>query len=324
MAAVTNTYQTFTAIGQREDLTDVIYDISPTDTPFMSNAGRGSMKGVLHEWQTDSLGAVDTANKHIEGDDISSWPATAVTTRVGNYSQISRKLVLIAGTLDAVDKAGRNTELAYQLAKRSAELKRDMEAICLENLGGAAGTAGAARSMATLGAWVKTNTNKGAGGGDPAYTSGVPGAARTDGTQRNITEALFKDVLQQVWASGGDLRFAMFGPVNKQNASSQFAGIATQTYNQSAAVATKIIGAADVYVSDFGVISLVPNRFQRERDVWVLDPQYFAVNFLRSFRQMELAKTGDAEKRMLLVEWTLKITNEAALGGLFDLNTTVL
>lgn len=322
MAAIVNTYQTYTAIGQREDLTDVIYDISPTDTPFMSNGGRGSMKATLHEWQIDSLGAVDTANAHIEGDDITSFPVTAVTTRVGNYSQISRKLVLIAGTLDAVDKAGRNTELAYQLAKRSAELKRDMEAIALENIGGAVGTAGAARTMATLGAWVKTNTVIGATGGDPVYTSGVPGAARTDGTVRAFSETLFKSVLQQVWSSGGNLRFAMFGPVNKQNAS-QMAGIATATYNQSAAVATKIIGAADVYVSDFGVISLVANRFQRERDGWVLDPEYYSFNFLRSFRQEQLAKTGDAEKRMLLVEWTLKVRNEAALGLVADLNSTV-
>lgn len=325
MAIVANTFQTYDAIGQREELADVIYDISPTDTPFMNNGGRGGMNAVLTEWQTDALAAVDTANAQLESDDITSFPAVSPTVRVGNYAQISRKLVLISGTLEAVDKAGRNRELSYQLAKRSAELKRDMESIALENIGAVAGDSTTARKMATLGAWVKTNTSKGTGGGDPAYTSGVPGAARTDATAGNLrsfSETLFKTVLSAMWSAGANAKFAMVGPVNKQNAS-QMSGIATATYNQSAAVATKIIGAADVYVSDFGVISIVPNRFQRERDCWFVDPEYYSFNYLRNFRQVPLAKTGDAEKRMLIVEWSLKVRNEAALGLLADLNSTV-
>jgi hypothetical protein len=325
MSIVANTFQTYDAIGQREDLANIIYDISPTDTPFMSNGGKGSMSAVTHEWQTDSLAAVDTANAQLESDDITSFPAVDPTVRVGNYAQISRKLVIISGTLDAVDKAGRNTELAYQLAKRSAELKRDMESIALENIGAVAGGATTARQMATLGAWVKTNVSKGTGGGDPAYTSGVPGAARTDATTgdlRAFSETLFKTVLQSIWSNGGNLKFAMAGPVNKQNMS-EMAGTATQTYFQSAAEATKIIGAADVYVSDFGTVSLVANRFQRERDVWLIDPDFYSFNYLRSFRQEKLAKTGDAEKRQMLVEWTLKVRNEAALGLVADCNSTV-
>lgn len=322
MAAVVETYQTYDAVALREDLTDAIYDISPVDTPFMSNGGRGSAKATMHEWQTDALAAVDTGNKHIEGDDITTFPAVSPTTRVGNYLQISRKLVLISGTLDAVDKAGRNKELAYQLSKVSAELKRDMEAIALENIGGAVGDSTTARQMATMGAWLKTNISKGSGGGDPSYTSGVPGAARTDGTLRAFSETLFKDVLQQAWASGGSLKLAMFGPINKQNAS-QMAGIATQTYYQTAAVDTKIIGSADIYVNDFGTLSIVANRFQRERDGWVLDPAYYSFVFLRNFRQEKLAKTGDAEKRQLIVEWSLKVRNESALGLVADINSTV-
>lgn len=322
MATISTTYQTYQAVGQKEDLADMIFDISPIDTPCVSNGGRGSASAVLHEWQTDSLASVDTANAHIEGDDVTQYPAATPTVRVGNYSQISRKLVLVSGTLDAVDKAGRNTELAYQLAKKSKELKRDMEAIVLENIGGAAGDAGTARKMATLGAWLKTNTNKAGDGVDPTYTSGVPSAARTDGTTRAISEVLFKDVCNQVWASGGSLKMAMAGPINKQNIS-QFAGIATPTYNTSADKAVTIIGAADVYVSDFGVLAIVPNRFQRERDVWFLDPEYYGLRFLRPFKQEPLAKSGDADKRMLIVEWTLRIDNEAALGLLADLNDTV-
>lgn len=322
MTAVTNTYQTFTAIGQREDLTNAIYDISPTDTPFMSNGGRGSMKGTLHEWQTDALAAVDTGNAHIEGDDISSFPVTAVTARLGNYAQISRKLVLISGTLDAVDKAGRNTEMAYQLAKRSAEIKRDMEAIALENIGGSAGSASVARQMATMGAWIKSNVSKEAGGTNPTWTAGVPGTARTAGSTRALSETLFKTVVQSMWDNGASLKMAMAGPVNKQNVS-QFSGIATHTYFQSAAEQMSIIGAADVYVSDFGIISIVPNRFQRELDLWLVDPEFYSFNFLRSFRSEKLAKTGDADKRQLLVEWSLVVRNELAFGLVTDLNSTV-
>lgn len=322
MAIVTNTYQTFTAIGQREDLTNAIYDITPTDTPFMSNGSRGSMKGTLHEWQTDALASVDTGNAQIEGDDITSFPSTGVTVRVGNYAQISRKLVLIAGTLDAVDKAGRNTEMAYQLAKRSSELKRDMEAIVLENIGGTAGDSSTARKMATMGAWIKTNVSKEAGGTNPAWASGVPGTARTAGSTRALSEALFKTVVQSMWTNGANLKFAMAGPVNKQNVS-QFSGIATNTYFQSAAEQAKIIGSADVYVTDFGAISIVPNRFQRELDLWLIDSEFYSFNFLRSFRSEKLAKTGDAEKRHLLVEWSLEVRNELAFGLVTDLDSTV-
>lgn len=318
------TYQTYQGIGLREDLTDVIYDISPTDTPFMSNGGRGSMSATLHEWQTDELDAVDTANAHIEGDDIQSGDIAAAdpTVRVGNYSQISRKLVSVSGTMEAVDKAGRNSELSYQLAKKSAELKRDMEAISLENIAGAVGGAAVARQMATLCTWIVTNESRGVGGSGSGHTSGVPSAIATDGTIRPITEVLFKDVAQQVWEEGGTLKMAMAGPVNKQNIS-QFAGIATQTFNLNSPVQSVIIGAADVYVSDFGNLSIVANRFQRERDCWFLDPDFYSFNFLRSFRQIQLAKTGDAEKRELLVEWTLKIRNEKALGVLADLDSVV-
>lgn len=322
MTAITNTYQTFTAIGQREDLENTIYDITPTDTPFMSNGGRGNMSGTVHEWQTDVLASPDTGNAHIEGDDITSFPATAVTVRLGNYAQISRKLVLVAGTLDAVNKAGRSSEMAYQLAKRSAELKRDMEAISLENIGGSAGAAGTARQMATMGAWIKTNVSKEAGGTNPTWTSGVPGTARTAGSTRALSETLFKAAIQAMWDTGADLKFAMAGPANKQNLS-QMNGIATNNFFQSADEQASIIGAADVYVSDFGVLSIVANRFQRDVDVWLVDPAFYSFIFLRSFRSEKLAKTGDADKRMLLVEWSLKVSNELAFGLVTDLNTTI-
>ena len=324
MAAITNTYTRFDAKGVREDLSNVIYQISPEDTPFMSNIGKENVRNTFYEWQTDDLAAAATTNAQIEGDDVTSFTAATPTVRLGNYTQISRKDVIISGTLESVDKAGRRSELSYQLAKRSAEIKRDMESTMLANQAAAAGSTSAARKTGALLAFLKTNTSKGTGGGDPSYTS-IPDAARTDATTTNLrsfSEVLLKDVIQKVWTEGGKPSIVMAGPVNKQNLS-RMAGIAGQRFNATGAKPSTIIGAADIYVSDFGNVSIVANRFQRERDVFVLDPEYASVAYLRPFQTVELAKTGDAEKRMLLVEWGLKVMNEKAHGAVYDLNSTI-
>lgn len=323
MAIVTNTFTRYGAIGLREQLADVIYNISPIDTPLFSGMARDKAKQTLFEWQTDSLAAVDTANKHLEGDDITTFPAVSPTVRVGNYTQISRKLLILSGTLEAVDKAGRKSELAYQIAKRGKEIKRDMEAIVFENLGGDAGGVSTERQTATLGAWVKSNTDFGATGADPTYTSGVPGAARTDGTLRAFTETILKSVAQEVWSSGGTLKNLFLGPYNKTVASG-FTGVVSRNFDISNAPAkpTAAIAAIDVYVTDFGTLRILPSRFQRERDGWYIDFDYLAVAYLRPFHTVKLAKTGDAEKRMLLVEWGFKCKQEAALGLAADLSTS--
>ena len=324
MAAITNTYTRFDAKGVREDLSNVIYQISPEDTPFMSNIGKENVRNTFFEHQTDDLAAASTTNSQIEGDDITSFTAATPTVRIGNYTQISRKDVIISGTLESVDKAGRRSELSYQLAKRSAEIKRDMESTMLANQAAAAGSTSAARKTGALLAFLKTNTNKGTGGGDPSYTS-IPDAARTDATTTNLrsfSEVLLKDVIQKVWTEGGKPSIVMAGPINKQNLS-RMAGIAAQRFNATGAKPSTIIGAADIYVSDFGNVSIVANRFQRERDVFVLDPEYASVAYLRPFQTVELAKTGDAEKRMLVVEWGLKVMNEKAHGAVYDLNSTI-
>jgi hypothetical protein len=324
MAAITNTYTRFDAKGVREDLSNVIYQISPEETPFMSNVGRENVSNTFYEWQTDDLAAASTTNAQIEGDDITSFTAVTATVRLGNYTQISRKDVIIAGTLEAVDKAGRRSELSYQMAKKSAEIKRDMESTMLANQAAAAGSTSSARKSGALLAFLKTNTSEGSGGGDPSYTT-IPDAARTDATTTNLrsfSETLLKDVIQKVWTEGGSPSIVMAGPVNKQNLS-KMAGIAGQRFNATGAKPSTIIGAADVYVSDFGNVSIVANRFQRERDVFVLDPEYASVCYLRPFQTVELAKTGDAEKRMLLCEWGLKIKNEKAHGAVYDLNSTI-
>jgi len=325
MALVSGTATRYDMNGLRESLHDRISNISPEETPFLSGAGRGpNAKQTLEEWQTDSLAAADGTNAQLEGDDA-SFVTPAATVRVGNYTQIMRKTLILTDTLEVVDKAGRRSELAYQLAKRGSELKRDLETVLLRAQGGAGGSAGVARTMASLNAWVKTNTDFDAtSGADPVYTSGVPGAPRTDSSaDRAFTETIAKSVIQSGWSEGANFSTLMVGPVNKQRVSTDFAGIATRSYDLSnvAAKPMAAIASIDVYVNDFGVLRVVPNRFQREQDAWFLDFEHVELRYLRPLSQIKLAKSGDAEKRMMIQEVTLVVRNEAGLGGAFDLTT---
>lgn len=320
MSVPSNTFQTFQAKGIREDLANVIYNISPADTPLVSNAGKETVSNTYFEWQIDSLASAVTTNAAVEGDDP-TIAASNPTTRIGNYTQISTKTVSVSGTLEAVDKAGRRSELAYQLAKRSKELKRDMEYTATSAQIASAGSSSTARQTAGFEAFIKTNSNRGSGGASPSYTS-TPNGYVTDGTQRTFTETMLKDVVKQVFTNSvSQPPMIMVGPFNKQ-VMSGFAGIAVNRYQITTPKAGAIIGAADVYVSDFGEISIVPNRFQRERTALFVNPEYVSIATLRNFQQIELAKTGDSEKRELLVEWGLKVNNEAAHGVVADLTTS--
>ena len=320
MAIVTNTFTTFDAKGIREDLSNIITNIAPEETPFQSNIGRESISNSLFEWQTDTLAAA-AANKQIEGDDVSSFDAVTATVRLQNYAQISRKTIVLSATEEVVNKAGRRSELAYQIAKRSSELKRDQEFTMLNGAVAAAGSTSVARGTASLGAFVKTNVDKASDGTNPSYTT-LPNSARTDGTVRTFTETILKNVIQQVWTSGGTPKILMTGPVNKQRVSG-FSGIASSRFNiNGGEKPATLIGAVDLYVSDFGTVAVIANRFQRERDAWVLDPEYAKMTVLRPYQQVELAKTGDAEKRMLLVEWGHKVLAENAHGLAADLITS--
>ena len=320
MAIVTNTFTTFDAKGIREDLSNIITNIAPEETPYMSNIGRESISNSLFEFQSDTLAAA-AANKQIEGDDVASFDAVTATVRLQNYAQISRKTIILSATEEVVNKAGRRSELAYQIAKRSAELKRDQEFTMLNGAVAAAGSTSTARGTASLGAWVKTNVDMQTNGTNPSYTT-LPSSARTDGNVRTFTETILKNVIQQVWAAGGTPKILMTGPVNKQRVSG-FSGIASSRFNiNGGEKPATLIGAVDVYVSDFGNVSVIANRFQRERDAWVLDPEYAKMVVLRPYQQIELAKTGDAEKRMLLVEWGHKVLAENAHGLAADLVTS--
>jgi len=314
MAQPTNTFDTYDSVGEREDLSDVIYSISPTDTPFLSSAAKTQATAVLHEWQTDSLAAASSSNAVIEGDEAILDASTA-TTRLSNSTQIMDKTVVITGTQESVDKAGRASELAYQIAKRAKELKRDMEATITGNIAEVGGDSSTARKMGTLGSWVTTNDDLAS---DGASGAGAGNAAHTDGTQRAFTEAQLKSVIKSVWNAGGDPSMVMVGPFNKQKLSG-FTGNSTRF---DAGADATLYTSVDVYASDFGQLQVVPNRFSRDRDAYVLDMEYWGIAFLRDFSMHELAKTGDSEKRQLLVEATLESRNEAASGLVADLTTS--
>ena len=317
MAIVTNTFTSHSGVGIRESLADVIANISPEEVPFQSNVGSENVNNTYFEWQTDSLASTSTTAV-IDGDDVSSFDATSATTRVGNYTHIRRRTTIVADNFSALDTAGRNDELSYQIAKRGKELKRDVEAVLTANNAQVSGNSSTARETGGLGAWIASNANAGTGG---ALATGNGTTARTDGTQRDFTETMLKDAMQQAFVSGGQPSILMVGPHNKTVVSG-FAGIAAQRYQAPSDAPTTIIGAADVYLSDFGTLNVVANRFSPERTAYLLDPEYASVCYLRPIQNVELSKTGDAEKSMVIAEFGLKVTNEAAHAVVADLNVS--
>jgi len=317
MAIVANTFTSHDGVGIRESLADVIANISPEEVPFQSNVGSENVANTYFEWQTDSLASTSTTAV-IDGDDVSSFDSTSATTRVGNYTHIRRRTTIVADNFSALDTAGRNDELSYQIAKRGKELKRDIEAVLTANNAQVAGSSSTARETGGLGAWIASNANAGTGG---ALATGDGTTARTDGTQRDFTETMLKDAMQQAFVSGGQPSILMVGPHNKTVVSG-FAGIAAQRYQAPSDAPTTIIGAADVYLSDFGTLNVVANRFSPERTAYLLDPEYASVCYLRPIQNVELSKTGDAEKSMVIAEFGLKVTNEAAHAVVADLNVS--
>ena len=315
MAIIANTFQSYQSIGTREDLSNVIYNISPSDTPFMSMVGRGKATNTLHEWQTDALDAV-AANARVEGDEY-TYSAVTPTVRLSNQTQISSKTVIVAGTQMATNNAGRDSEMAYQLAKHSKGLKRDMESALTGKVAKAAGNTSTARTLGGYETWPTSNVSR--GGGSPAGSGAGSGAAPVDAaTKRDLTEALLKTVIQSCYTNGGEPSVLMVGPVNKGKVSA-FTGRASA---RQMIDATKIQAAADLYSSDFGDFKVIPNRFSREQTAYVIDPEFWKVVYLRDFKQEEVAKTGDAIKRALLVEYTLQASNQASSGVIADCNIT--
>ncbi|MCH8622645.1 DUF5309 domain-containing protein [Undibacterium sp. TS12] len=305
MAAPSNTYVTATAVGNKEDLSDIIYRISPTTTPLMNMAAKAKASNTLHEWQTQDLATAVTTNAQAEGDNASAKTVTP-TARLSNRTQIASKTVIVSGTQQAMNPAGRKDELAYQLSMASLELKRDMEsALCQLDV-----TATSPRQSRGLPGWVVDNVDNNAG--TLASYSGNTG--RTLGTPRAFTEAQLKNVLQKCYSAGGEPDTIMVGPAQKQTFST-FSGNATRFDKSEDA---KLYAAIDVYVSDFGSLKVVPNRFQASRDVFVLQADKLALAYLRPFTTIELATTGDAVQRELVVEYTLECRAPKAHGAIYD------
>lgn len=314
MAVTANTYQAFQAIGNREDLADIIYRVAYTDTPFLSAVSKTKATAVNHEWQTQALTAASASNKQVEGDEF-SLTAAVPTVRLGNYCQIANKVPRVSGTQQAVKTAGRADEMEYQIMLRGIELKTDMEmSLVGQNVAKAAGSSSTARALAPVQSWIKTNTSK--SGSDPSAADGT--GTRTDGTQRQFTEAQLKTVLASIWGTGGKPDTIQVGSFNKQVFSS-FTGRATQTEVTSA---KKITNAVTVYESDFGSLNIMANNFLRSRDALILQTDMWSVAYLRNMKTVDIAKTGDADAVALICEYTLEADNEKASGGVFDLTTS--
>jgi hypothetical protein len=318
MALPTNTFTTYSAAGNREDLSDMIYRVDPTDTPFMTGIEKAKATAVNHEWQTQALAAASGSNQQLEGDDAVADPTTP-TVRLGNICEIARKVPQVSGTQQAVEHAGRDNEMAYQEMLKGLELKRDMESILVgTNQAKNVGNSSTPRVTASVLSWIKSNTAKGSGGADPSAADGT--GTRIDGTQRAFTEAQLKTVLQSIWNNGGKPDTIMTGGFNKQ-VFSTFTGRASPIEDTKG---KKITASVDAYESDFGTLKVVANRFSRPRDVLVLQIDLWAVAYLngRKMVSVPLAKTGDSERKEILSEFALEARNEKASGGVFDLTTS--
>jgi len=324
MGQPTNAAETYDAADTslREDLTSIIEDISPTETPFMSAIGRGKARQTYHEWQTSTLGSPSDANRVAEGDDA-TLDAAIGTTRVGNYTQISDKTLVVTGTIMAVDHAGIENYKGWQLMKKSQQLKNDMDKQMCSNKASDAGQADAAEGRQSAGfeSFIYTNdddaTNdlRGSGGSSPGFSAGVWGPP-VDGTQRNLLEDHVKTSLSMVWDEGGDPTMILCGSFLKKVISG-FTGGSTRTDKSED---KKLTAAIDYYVGDFNEVRVVPSRHVRTRTVLVVDPSLWALCYLRKFQTWELSRDGDAQKWQLLVEYTLRCDNEAGNAAIADLN----
>jgi hypothetical protein len=320
MAQPSNTFDSYDAVGIREDLSDIIYDVSPEETPFYTKCKKVKATNALHEWQTDALRAA-AANAHIEGDEITANARTA-TSRLGNYSQIFVDAVSVPDTDSGLKKAGRASEIAYQMLKTAKEQKRDIEKALFDNNARVAGNSTTARELAGMPAWLITNTDFGANEGADATGDGTD--ARTDETTTLIafSQARFDSVMQDIWEEGGnpDTVYLSAFQMNKALA---FTGMNNQraTIGASVGGTNAVVNAVDVYVTPWGTVNFMPSRHNRSRDVFICQDDMWSVAVLRNTKNMELAKTGDSTRRAIVTELTLVSNNEKASGGIFD-NTT--
>jgi hypothetical protein len=311
MAKVTNAFDTYTATADREDLSNIIYNISPMQTPFMSSIGKKNIKNVVFDWQTESL-PTPSASGQLEGFELSRSASTA-TTRVSNVAMISARDATVTGSQEALDAAGKRSEMAHQLAIMAKALKRDMEEALCQKGAKTTGNATTARVTGGFESWITTNDSRGTSG---ASTGG--GAAPTDGTQRALTETLLKDVLELMFASGAEPNMAICGPHNKQVIS----GFTGRSQARQFVDANTVEASVSIYSSDFGELKIVPSNRSRERSLLLVDPEFAKVSYLRDFQTIDISTIGDAQTKMIVVEYGLEVSNEAAHGVVADLSTS--
>lgn len=324
----TNTFDTFDAVGNREELHDEISLITPKETPFLSMLKEVTIKSTHPEWQTDALGAPDLNNEEVEGFTY-EYDETDPTTRVGTYTQIMSKSGKVSETQEAVDKAGRASEIKREKYKKGVELRTDIEAIYLSNQASRAGSSSTPRRTAGFRAWLSTNDSLGSGGASGGFNSstGVVDAAN-NGAQRAMTKALLDDTIQNAYNAGGNPDMLMLSPYAKRIFSTFMSdtNVAQQRYQASASKQSTIVGAADAYLSDFGLVDVVPNRQMARagaavaRNAFLIDRTKVAKGFLRKIQDdPDVAKTSDAERFMLKCETALIVRNEAAHGVIADI-----
>jgi hypothetical protein len=314
MAQPANTLDSYDVKGIREDLENIIYNISPEETPFYTAAAKMKATNTLHEWQTDSLRA-SADNAHIEGDDTVA-EVRAVTTRLGNYTQIFKNAVVVPGTDEGLNKAGRAREMAYQVLKIAKEQKLDIEKAMFANQARSAGSSIAARRLAGAPAWIKTNVDFQSGNGGANPTGDGTNARTDDGTPSAFSQTKFDNVMQKIWVSGGKPD-SVYLSAYQMNIALGFTGNNNQRSNITAE-SERVIKHMAVYVTPWGTVEFKPTRENRSRDVFVMQDDMWGVGIIRATKNEELAKTGDNDKRQVITELTLVCRNEAASGIIAD------
>ena len=313
------TFTTSNAVGEKESLADIIYRLDTSETPIFSSAEKITTNGVFYEWQVQELAAAATDNHVNEGADATFATPTA-TSRLGNYHQISVKDFAISGTLESVDKAGRERESAYQKVLKSLELGRDIE----QSVGdtNVARSASDPRKSASLITWM-TNVSKpsdmGHGTGDGTDTADLTGTARA------LTLAQIESANQEAWEDGGNPQILVCSATNKANISNLSAAgtnLVTNQVNATAGTAPSFVGAVSVFLTDFGELQLTPSRFLSNDKLFIIDPDYVSIGTLngRNFAESELSKTGDADKTQIVTEFTLVVKSPKAHAAVFGLN----
>jgi hypothetical protein len=298
----------------REDLMDIIYDISPMDTVFFSKVSRGTAKSTSHEWLTDALVAASSSNAFIEGDAYSAQ-SRALPARLKNYTQISRKEFAVTGTAQKVDNAGMRELMAYHTARAGKEIKRDIEACVLGNNPASAGTSTSPRVSGGVANWIYSANHIKMSGqtvwSTTAPVSGFATATIPGSSTTAFTETELKNMLSQAWSCGGEVDTILVN-ATVYNTISGFTGLATRFRDVGSKQQAQIIGAADVYVSAFGSHNIQLSRYIMSATAFALDMSTWAIDYLRPFQTIDIAKISDEERRMLLCEWTLRANTPLA------------